>query len=133
MTTTNTARVQYVRKGVNGYGVGKVVSAGSWEGDQMAEGDYVGIPAWMSEGKDYIPRDTTTSDAPTPPPPAAKTPQKTSADAQYVVRRGVTTQAPAKAIPWKLILGLGAAAVVAYFAWREMQKRKKSRRSDEDE
>jgi LPXTG-motif cell wall-anchored protein len=38
------AQVAWVRPGVNGYGVGRVVSAGTWQGDVVAEGDTVAIP-----------------------------------------------------------------------------------------
>lgn len=59
--TANTARVRWVRQGVNGYGVGLVERGGSWQGDVYEAGDYVGIPASMVPGVDYIDRDRTTS------------------------------------------------------------------------
>jgi len=38
------AVVEWVRPGVNGYGVGRVVVAGTWFGETYAVGDYVAIP-----------------------------------------------------------------------------------------
>jgi len=95
-TTANTAKVQWVKQGVNGYGVGKVLEAGMWEGDSYVAGDFVGIPQWMVAGKDYIDRD-----------------RSTSAPAVVVAK---------KPFPWKLVLiGLGA-AVAVYLATRKRSR-----------
>jgi hypothetical protein len=60
------AVVQWIRPGVNGYGVGRVVEAGQWQGEDVLEGDFVAIPPGV-----------TTARAPTRPPvvlPGARRP-----------------------------------------------------------